>query len=97
MSGLNAAIDKLSLIFRNDMNIEISGPDQDLIEEGLLDSLSLVEMLVLLEQKFGIEMSISDIDFDSFRSVRNIAQFVAGKTAERAPAGVARVTEPEPA
>lgn len=95
MSGLDASIDKLSTLFRQNMNIEVAGPDQDLIEEGLLDSLSLVELLMLLEQEFGIEMSIADIDFDSFRSVRSIAGFVSGKTA--AGARAIRVSEPEPA
>ena len=50
--------------------------DQDLIEEGLLDSLSLVEMLLILEQEFGVEVSILEIDFDQFRTVRNLATFV---------------------
>ena len=77
LTGLDALTNELTQIFHDELNIEIESVDQDLIEEGLLDSLSLVEMLLILEQEFGIEVSIVDIDFDEFRSVRNLANFVA--------------------
>ena len=63
LTGLDALTDELTQIFHDELNIEIESVDQDLIEEGLLDSLSLVEIV--------------DIDFDEFRSVRNLANFVA--------------------
>ena len=78
MSGVDALIGKLTQLFHDELNLEIDDMDQDLIEDGLLDSLSLVEMLLILEQEFGIEVSILDIDFDAFRTVRNLANFVDG-------------------
>ena len=77
MNSIDLVINKLTQIFYDELNLEIDDVDQDLIEEGLLDSLSLVEMLLMLEQEFGIEVSIVDIDFDQFRTVRNLATFVA--------------------
>lgn len=75
--GSDALLDKLTRLFHDELNLEIDSVDQDLIEEGLLDSLSLVEMLLLLEQEFGVEVSILDIDFDQFRTARNLATFVS--------------------
>ena len=78
LNGMDALTDELTKIFHDELNIEIEHLDQDVIKEGLLDSLSLVEMLLILEQEFGIEVSILDIDFDEFRTLRNLAKFVAG-------------------
>lgn len=75
--GIDTLLDKLTQLFHDELNLEIDSVDQDLIEEGLLDSLSLVEMLLLLEQEFGVEVSILDIDFDQFRTTRNLATFVS--------------------
>ena len=75
---MDALTAELSKIFHDELNIEIENLDQDPIEEGLLDSFSLVEMLLILEQEFGLEVSILDIDFDEFRTLRNLAEFVAG-------------------
>ena len=75
--GDDALLDKLTQLFHDKLNLEIDSVDQDLIEEGLLDSLSLVEMLLLLEQEFGVEVSILDIDFEQFHTTRNLAAFVS--------------------
>ena len=75
--AIDALTAKMSQLLQDELNLEIDDLDQDLIEEGLLDSLSLVEMLLLLEEQFGIEVSIVDIDFEEFRTVRNLVRFVA--------------------
>lgn len=44
----------------------------------MLSSLHAVELVHILEQEFGFEISILKIDFDTFRSMCRIAQFVSG-------------------
>jgi D-alanine--poly(phosphoribitol) ligase subunit 2 len=86
ISGLDALTARLNQLLHDELNLEIDDLDQDLIEEGLLDSLSLVEMLLLLEEQFGIEVSIVDIDFEEFRTVRKLVGFVASSTEQSAAA-----------
>lgn len=86
---IDALTAKMSQLLQDELNLEIDDLDQDLIEEGLLDSLSLVEMLLLLEEQFGIEVSIVDIDFEEFRTVRNLVRFVAASTGQSSEASEA--------
>lgn len=55
----------------------------DLIETGLVDSLSFVAFLAELEREFGLHVALEDLEIDRFRTVASIAAFVAGKRPER--------------
>jgi len=87
---VNGLIEKLTQLFHEELDLEFDSIDQDLIEKGLLISLHLVEVLYILEQEFGFEISILEIDFDTFRSVRSIAQFEIDVCRERQPEGIAK-------
>lgn len=47
-------------------------PDLDLIENRVIDSLSLVEFLFLLEQETGTSHDPEILEVDDFRTLRNI-------------------------
>lgn len=70
---------RVSQVFRNGLNIEVPTPDTNLLEEGLLDSLTFVDLLLHLEREFGVKPSIESIDLEDFRSVRSIATFLTGQ------------------
>ena len=46
--------------------------DMDLFEEGLLDSLAMVELLVAIEDEFGITLSPTEYDKEQLASVNKI-------------------------
>lgn len=69
-------ISQLNALFLDQLNIEVPGPDTDLIETGLLDSMKLVELLVQIEQQFGIRIELEQIEIDDLRSVRGIARMI---------------------
>ena len=50
--------------------------DTDLLEDGILDSLKFVELLMQLEQQFGIQFNWSELEADNFRSIDRIAEFL---------------------
>jgi acyl carrier protein len=50
--------------------------DQDLIESGLLDSMTLIELLYAIEEEFTVELPLEDLDVELLRSVRGIAAYV---------------------
>ena len=58
------------------MNLEVPSADADLFQEGLLDSLTFVELLLKLEEELGVSISLDDLEPDNFRSVDQIASFV---------------------
>ena len=64
-------------IFSGDMNISIPSVDDDLLEKGILDSMTFVDLLVRLETRYGLKVAMDDLEIDHFRSVSKIALFVA--------------------
>lgn len=56
--------------------VDIPTSDTDLFETGLLDSLGLVDLLVQLEERYGLTIS-ADLNVDDYRSVDAISEYVA--------------------
>jgi acyl carrier protein len=53
------------------------GDDQPLFAEGLgLDSIDALEMIVLLQQKYGIKLANPQDGPEVFKSVRSIADYI---------------------
>jgi D-alanine--poly(phosphoribitol) ligase subunit 2 len=75
--------DRIRRLFEDVVNIQVRSDDTDLIEEGLLDSLVFVELLVGLEDTFGIQIDIVDLDIEDFRTVRQIGRLVARLSAHK--------------
>ncbi len=50
--------------------------DLDLFQQGLLDSLGLVELLVALSDEFNIDLSPSEIERDQWASPRKISTYL---------------------
>lgn len=72
--------EQVSELLRRTVSIEVSSPDLDLIEGGLLDSLTFVEILLSIEAEYGVEIGVGAFEIDDFRTVRRIAEFVARRT-----------------
>jgi acyl carrier protein len=73
--------DQITHLLSEKVHIEPPSLEADLLESGLLDSLTLVELMSNLEEQFGIHISFDEIEIDNFRSVKNIAEFVNGHRA----------------
>ena len=76
-----AVTDRVQRLFVETLNLQAPSPETDLIEGGLLDSLALVELLFALEREFGVSIALDQLDIDTFRSVRTIAEFIDGARA----------------
>lgn len=57
-------------------------PDLNLFEEGLLDSLAIVEVLVAIEDEFGIRLSPTEYENEDLSTVRKIEQILEDKGAK---------------
>ncbi len=51
-------------------------PEADLIEQGVVDSMSLLRLISFLEEHFQIEVRDEDLVPDNFRSLAAIETFV---------------------
>ncbi|KXZ13023.1 D-alanine--poly(phosphoribitol) ligase subunit 2 [Bacillus nakamurai] len=63
-------LDVLAEVCQEDVVKE--NPDIDIFEEGLLDSFGTVELLVAIENRFGITVPITEFDRDEWNTPNNI-------------------------
>ena len=87
MSNHNGLYDQLFEMFSQKMHLEVPSPQTELLGEGILDSLAFVSLLVCLEDEFlHAEISLENLEFDNFRSIEKIAEFVSNFNGEKEPA-----------
>jgi len=70
---------RLLKFFLERVHIEVPSVNTDLFETGALDSLAFVDLLLYMEQEFGITVSLEEVELDTFRSVEKIAEFLTKK------------------
>jgi acyl carrier protein len=63
------------------INIDTLGDDENLFESGIVNSLFAVQLMTFVENKFGIEIGMDDLEIANFKSINATAAFVARKTA----------------
>jgi methoxymalonate biosynthesis acyl carrier protein len=68
---------RIQQLLENTLNMEVRSAEVDLIQDGLLDSLMFVELLVGLEDIFGIKVDVVELDIEDFRTVRRIGLLLA--------------------
>jgi acyl carrier protein len=74
--GLTARLERLLL---ERLHLKVPSASTDLIAGGFLDSLSLVELLLALEEEMAVRIKIDDLEIDNFRTLANLAQFIAAR------------------
>ena len=69
-----------------DMLIEITGSDDiaeekdtDLFEAGLIDSLGIIEVLLKIEEIFGLKLQPTDLERKDMATVNNLVEFLKTK------------------
>lgn len=70
------------------MLIEVTGSDDiadekdtDLFEAGLLDSLGIIEVLLKIEEIFGLRLQPTDLEKKDMSTVNNLIEFLQSKIA----------------
>jgi methoxymalonate biosynthesis acyl carrier protein len=51
-------------------------PEQDIFADGGMSSLFALQLVLYLEQEFGVEVSRDELKLDNFRTVRAMAELV---------------------
>lgn len=52
------------------------GPDDSLLSSGLLDSLSVMNLIGFIEHEMGYHVSPADVTIENFQSVRTISDYL---------------------
>jgi len=81
MSQTSGIALRICAFFSEKLNIDLPPGDCDLLKEGILDSLSFVDLLLYLEEEFGVSISLDDLDLSNFRSVTHISAYIAERSA----------------
>jgi acyl carrier protein len=80
MSVDNQVIGQIKELFADKLLVEVESLNTDLLDAGLLDSLALIQLLVQLEERFGVKIAVDELEIDDFRSIASIARLVASQT-----------------
>jgi acyl carrier protein len=54
--------------------------DASFLDEGIIDSMNVLELMMFVEGKFGIEVADEELVPDNFDSVKQLAAYVRSKT-----------------
>lgn len=79
-------IDQIKMLIADELDANLAvteiGDNDSLFEDGLgLDSVAIVEFITILEERFGVQFSDTDLTSEMFRSISTIADFVLQKKA----------------
>ncbi len=66
----------LSLLHSLHPEHDYTGAD-DMVAEGLLDSLDIVTLVPMLEAEFGITVAGADVNPDNFRNLATLSDFIS--------------------
>ena len=69
---------RIHRIFLNQLALQVD-VETDVIDSGILDPVAFVQLLVGLEQEFGVTVDVAALQLDDFRSISRIARFIAAR------------------
>jgi acyl carrier protein len=81
---------RIANLFATALNLDVPTMDSDLFDTGVLDSLAFVQLLLHLEEEFGVTTSVDDMEVDNFKSIASIAHFLMARGVD----GVAPTSAP---
>ena len=75
----NMIVERLML---TNVTAEQIGDEDDLIKKWGVESVQLMEIVIGLEEVFGIQLGDDEFSIKKFKTVKNIAEVVRGKNPE---------------
>jgi acyl carrier protein len=71
---------EITAIFVERFDTRILSDEVDLLETGLVDSVKIVELVLELEQRFGVSLPFEELEIEDFRTVPRLAERIARTT-----------------
>lgn len=80
-SMTETAVEQTILAFlRERFGVELPSSSVNLIETGILDSMMFVDLIVLIEEQYGVVAELDDLEIENFATVARMAQFVVERS-----------------
>jgi acyl carrier protein len=76
--------DHIHAVMRDELAIEPPAAGTDLIASGLFDSLAVVTLLVVIEQRLDVRISLDELDLERIRTVERLESLIADTRAASA-------------
>ncbi len=54
-------------------------PDDDLLSEGIIDSLGILQLVSFIEEEFGVQVPDEDVVLENFQSIASLNNFLSTK------------------
>ena len=68
---------EIHTLIRETLSAAPAAPEDDLVATGVLDSLTLIQLLVQIEQRFEVTIPLEELELDEIRSISSLAHLVA--------------------
>lgn len=62
-----------------DRGMKAIAPDEDLLMQGIIDSLGIMRLSAFMEEKFGIQVADQDMVPENFQSINSLEAFIESK------------------
>ena len=62
-----------------DGKLETLADDENLIDQGLIDSVSILELIAFIEGEFSVTLPVDEVVPENFRSIRALSTLIESK------------------
>jgi acyl carrier protein len=76
MQYREALVSDIRCVLRDHLHVLVESPDANLLESGFVDSIGLVELIIQLEDRFGMALPMESLELDDLRSINTIADLI---------------------
>jgi D-alanine--poly(phosphoribitol) ligase subunit 2 len=76
MTSVENSVTEIRGLLSEKLLVEVDSPDADLLNAGILDSLALIQLLLHLEERFGVKIQLDELEIEDLRSISSIARMV---------------------
>lgn len=73
---LRRLVGEVGRLITSTLLVEVGTPEDDLVAMGVLDSMTLINLLATLEKRFGIRIALDELQIDDVRSILSIARLI---------------------
>jgi D-alanine--poly(phosphoribitol) ligase subunit 2 len=80
MEKLEQLQQQIADIFVERFETKLVSHEIDLLETGIVDSVRIVELVLEIEQRFGVSLPFEELEIEDFRTVPRLAERIARTT-----------------
>lgn len=77
METLDKLQQQINDIFADRFETRFDSNAVDLLDTGIVDSVRIVELVLEIEQRFGVNLPFEELDIEDFRTIPRLAERIA--------------------